>query len=367
MTLTSIPTTSPTTPVTAAGIDRVAAHLSGLDEPAAWDGAELHARSDEWDVALTDAEASTVAEVVAACQDTLQSWSATPDVTAWRELTVPLAPVLTRVHHSLEHGAGIARLRNLPVRTSNEEVPFDEDLLWAVGAHLGTPVNQMGRGRLLARLQDNRDPRRGRDVRPEDTNEPLKHHTDGSDLLMLLCVRQAEVGGNSFVSSSARVVQEIARRRPDLLPTLLEDYFPFDRNEEQREGEPPYYLTRLCTVIGGRISVRYSRELINTAQNAPGAPQLTGTQLDLLDTFDLIAAEGGAEVDFRSGDLMIINNYGVLHGRSPFSDPPERVEARLLLRLWLALSDARPLPFDFDRGVNTDCAGRGGTPYTSTV
>lgn len=367
MTLASLTTTIPTTPVTSAGIDRVRTYLDRLDEPAAWDAPQLHALREQWDIALTDSETATVTEVVAACEERLQSWTASPDVAPWRELTAPLAPVLARVHDALEQGVGIARLRNLPVRPSNAEVPFDENLLWAVGAHLGEPVNQMGRGKLLAQLQDNRDPRRGRDVRPEDTNEPLKHHTDGSDLLMLLCVRQSEVGGNSFVSSSARVVQEIARRRPELLPTLLEDYFPFDRNEEQPQGEPPYYLTRLCTVIGGRISVRYSRELIDTALKAPGAPQLTDAQIDLLDTFDSIAAEGGAEVDFRSGDLMIINNYSVMHGRSPFSDPPERIEARLLLRLWLALSDARPLPFDFDRGVNTDGVGRGGTPYTHTA
>ncbi|MCZ4536890.1 TauD/TfdA family dioxygenase [Gordonia terrae] len=208
----------------------------------------------------------------------------------------------------------------------------------------------MGKGKLLARLQDNRDPRRGRDVRPEDTNEALKHHTDGSDLLMLLCVRQAEEGGNSFISSSARVVQEIARRRPDLLPVLLEDYFPFDRNEEQPEGDDPYYLTRLCTIADGRISGRYSRELIDTAQRAPGALQLTDPQLDLLDTFDAIAAEGGAEVDFRAGDLMIINNYSVLQGRSPFHDPADKIEARLLMRLWLALSEGRPLPFELRPG-----------------
>jgi len=342
----------------------VQAYLANLNDPAAWDPETLDAQRDQWDVALTPDEAALLAKVIEEGSTQLGKWSDSHEVLRWREITAPLAPIFARVHHVLENGVGIARIRNLPIRTSNADLDFDENLLWAVGAHLGQPVNQMGKGKLLARLQDNRDPRRGRDVRPEDTNEPLKHHTDGSDLLMLLCVRQAEQGGNSFISSSARVVQEIARRRPDLLPTLLEDYFPFDRNEEQPAGDDPYYLTRLCTVVADRISVRYSRELIDTAQSAPGAPQLTETQTELLDVFDEIAAEGGAEVDFRSGDLMIINNYSVLHGRSPFHDPADRVEGRLLLRLWLALSQARPLPFDFDRGVNTDGVGRGGTPYT---
>ncbi|MGE2731366.1 TauD/TfdA family dioxygenase [Mycolicibacterium vaccae] len=340
------------------------AYLADLDDPAIWDPQALEAQRAQWDIALTDDESTLMEKITTEGTERLGLWSQTRAIDEWREITAPLASIFVRVHHALEGGVGIARLRNLPVRTSNTAIEFDENLLWAIGAHLGRPVNQMGKGKLLARLQDNRDPKRGRDVRPEDTNEPLKHHTDGSDLLMLLCVRQAHEGGNSFISSSARVVREIARRRPDLLPTLLQDYFPFDRNEEQPDGDFPYYLTRLCTVINDRISVRYSRELIDTALKAPGAPQLTEAQRDLLDTFDQIAAEGGAEVDFKSGDLMIINNYSVLHGRSLFFDPEDRVEGRLLLRLWLALADARPLPFDFDRGINTDGAGRGGTPYT---
>jgi hypothetical protein len=360
----SLSTSHAPTPVVTAGLHRVQTYLANLDDPAIWDPATLESRRTQWDVALSDDEAALMEKIVTAGTEKLGRWSDAPAIEEWREITAPLSAIFARVHHALEGGVGIARLRNLPVRTGNADVEFDENLLWAIGAHLGRPVNQMGRGKVLARLQDNRDPKRGRDVRPEDTNEPLKHHTDGSDLLMLLCVRQAHEGGNSFVSSSARVVQEIARRRPELLPTLLEDYFPFDRNEEQPAGDFPYYLTRLCTVVNDRISVRYSRELIDTALKAPGAPQLSDAQRELLDTFDAIAAEGGAEVDFASGDLMIINNYSVLHGRSLFFDPDDRIERRLLLRLWLALAEARPLPFDFDRGINTDGVGRGGTPYT---
>ena len=81
-------------------------------------------------------------------------------------------------------------------------------------------------------------------VRPENTNEGLGYHTDGSDLLMLMCIRQAMIGGNSVVSSSARTVKEIARRYPELLPSLFEDYFPFDRQMEILEGDTTYYLSR---------------------------------------------------------------------------------------------------------------------------
>jgi hypothetical protein len=333
-----------------------------MSDPAAWDAAELESRRPDWELTLTDLEAAELRAAVLATNEESGSWSVNPSPEVWLAASQGLTAFFRRCEESLEGGVGIARLRNVPVSRDDADIVYNENLLWAIGTRIGRPVNQMGGGKMLARLQDLRDPRRSRETKPEDTNDPLRHHTDGSDLLALLCVRQAKVGGNSFVSSSARTVQEIARREPSLLASLLEDYFAFDRNEEQPDGEDPYYLTRLCTIIGNKISTRYSREMIEGAQSAPGVPALTPVQRRVMDVFDEIAEEGGAEVDFGSGDLMIVNNYSVLHARSTFQDFDDPAQGRLLLRLWIAMRHARPLPFDYDRGVNTDGQGRGGVP-----
>jgi hypothetical protein len=345
-----------------AGLSRVAAHIAALDDPACWDAASLLARQDSWELTLTDAEAEQLRAAVRMTGAHHGGWRDNPAPDTWLAATDGLAEFFARCEHSLEGGAGIARLRNLPVSIDDADIAYNENLLWAIGARLGQPVNQMGGGKILAHLRDLRDPRRTRETKPEDTNDPLRHHTDGSDLLALMCVRQAATGGNSFLSSSARTVREIARREPELLVPLLEDYFAFDRNEEQPDGEDPFYLTRLCVIIGSVISTRYSREMIEGAQTAPGAPTLTPRQRRLMDVFDEIADEGGAEVGFTSGDLMVVNNYSVLHGRSTFHDHADPAKGRLLLRLWIAMRHARPLPFDWDRGLNTDGVGRGGVP-----
>ncbi|OHV35924.1 MULTISPECIES: TauD/TfdA family dioxygenase [Pseudofrankia] len=345
-----------------AGLPKVAAYIATIEDPACWDAAALQARRDSWELTLTDGEADQLREAVRVASAATGDWRANPYPGVWLAVTEGLDAFFQRCESSLEGGVGIARLRNLPVSRDDADLAYNENLLWAIGSRLGRPVNQMGGGTILAHLRDLRDPRRGRDTKPEDTNDPLRHHTDGSDLLALMCVRQAVTGGNSFISSSARTVREIARREPELLVPLLEDYFAFDRNEEQPEGEDPFYLTRLCVIIGRSISTRYSREMIEGAQTAPGVPMLTARQRRLMDVFDEISAEGGAEVDFTSGDLMVVNNYSVLHGRSRFHDADDPAQRRLLLRLWIAMHHARPLPFDWDRGVNTDGLGRGGVP-----
>jgi alpha-ketoglutarate-dependent taurine dioxygenase len=40
-------------------------------------------------------------------------------------------------------------------------------------------------------------------------------------------------------------------------------------------------------------------------------------------------------MDFQPGDIQLINNYHVLHGRLPYRDDPATGRVRHLKRLWL--------------------------------
>lgn len=64
---------------------------------------------------------------------------------------------------------------------------------------------------------------------------------------------------------------------------------------------------------------------------------------------------------------MIMNNYTVLHARSLFEDLDDVDRRQLLLRTWTAMWSGRRLPFDFDRGINTDGTGRGGVQMTQPL
>jgi alpha-ketoglutarate-dependent taurine dioxygenase len=46
-------------------------------------------------------------------------------------------------------------------------------------------------------------------------------------------------------------------------------------------------------------------------------------------------------IDFRPGDIQLLNNLTVLHWRTAYTDDPDR--KRLLIRLWLNLHEGRPL------------------------
>ena len=55
----------------------------------------------------------------------------------------------------------------------------------------------------------------------------------------------------------------------------------------------------------------------------------------------------------KPGDILMMNNYTVLHACTAFEDweTPER--QRLLLRLWLNLCSSRPLAENFTGSLNT--------------
>ena len=59
---------------------------------------------------------------------------------------------------------------------------------------------------------------------PAYTTEKQVYHTDAGDIIAMCCLETAAEGGQSKLSSSWRVYNEIAETRPDLIRTLAEPW-----------------------------------------------------------------------------------------------------------------------------------------------
>jgi len=53
-------------------------------------------------------------------------------------------------------------------------------------------------------------------------------------------------------------------------------------------------------------------------------------------------------MELRPGDMQFLNNHVIYHGRTAYMDEPGPGQDRLLLRLWLAPPNSRPLPEGFE-------------------
>ena len=79
------------------------------------------------------------------------------------------------------------------------------------------------------------------------------------------------------------------------------------------------------------------------AQGLPGVPDMTRAQHAAFKAFRDIAGELHFAMDFRQGDMQLLNNAVVSHSRGEFEDWPEPENKRHLIRLWLTDAEARPM------------------------
>ena len=175
------------------------------------------------------------------------------------------------------------------------------------------------------------------------TNRGINFHNDGSDIFALLCLQQASHGGRSRLVSAVSVFNEILRRRPDLARVLQEPFW-FDARGQQLPGSPRCQQVPIFNFYMGRVNVMYKREYIDLAQRFEDVPRLTAAQVEALDLMDIVCEELCLEFEMSAGDILIANNYDLLHARSTYRDDAVRGCLRHMLRLWLTIPNGRSLP-----------------------
>ena len=252
----------------------------------------------------------------------------------------------------LAHGHGFVLVRGFPV---DELTPEDVELAYVgLGLHLGTPVSQDASGTTLGHVIDERIERTGPEVRLYRTNARQDFHTDGADVIGLLCLDGAKSGGESRIVSAAAVYNELLRRDPALVETL---YAPmsWDRNGEESPGEAPFYELPVLTDVDGRPRFFYIGWYIRDAQRHPAAPRLTDAQRAAMEQIEAIANDPAfhVEMDFRPGDIQWLNNSVILHSREAYEDWDELERRRHLLRLWLRAHDFAAVEDLLRRGIPT--------------
>ena len=81
-------------------------------------------------------------------------------------------------------------------------------------------------------------------------------HADDADIVGLLCIARALEGGESDIVSSHHVYNVLRKEHPDILRTLTEPIWYFDRKGEVSEGEEEWIRTSvfyLERAEGGRV------------------------------------------------------------------------------------------------------------------
>ena len=304
-----------------------------LQGPAAWRGSEL-AKSEEWIYQLTSAETIEIAHVVAALRR-----AGTPRERITRG-DVPLdvlAPAVRMWRDTLARGRGFILVRGLPVEHMSDD---DAALAYgALGLHLGTPMPQNFQGELLTDVRDVGADPIDPSTRLYKTRAEQDFHTDGADVIGLLCLRTAKHGGESRIVSSVTVYNEILHQQPALAAILFRDFYW--HYFEPQMGSPTYFVRPICAQRGGGLNTFFIPWYIRRAQEVPGVPPLSAEQRAAIEIVESTANDRSLYLDmeFRPGDVQLLKNSVILHKRTAYEDWEEPERKRHLLRLWLAAPD----------------------------
>lgn len=306
-----------------------------IDAPCAWKGADMKDKTD-W---LRPFRADELAEIDAALQSVKRRGLDLFDI-GKEDFPLPdFSRELAKIAQELESGRGMIMLRGLPLAYSPDDL---RTAYWGIGTHLGTAVSQNKTGELLGVVKDFGGPIVNTTRRGSKTAAWLDFHSDRCDVVGLLCVRKAKSGGASRIVSSVAIHNEILRRRPDLIGLFYDDWVHSWQGEEP-PGSGHTNLRPIFSFRDGYFTGLFSPAYIRFAQDFPDVPRHTPAQQEALDLYSALADELALNMDFEPGDIQLLNNHVIYHGRTSFEDYPEEERKRVLLRLWLSVPTARPL------------------------
>ena len=273
----------------------------------------------------------------------------------------PLETLSTRLDviiEQVENGRGCALIRGLD--TAN----YDEDTLkilyWGLGMHLGVPISQNAQGQLIGHVCDRGGNYYSHNVRGYTTNSRIRPHCDPADTVALLCVQPAKKGGESEITSSISIYNELLKKNTEFLEPLFNG-FHFDLRGEGVTGDPEevtFNQVPVFSYLDGKLSCRFNAKSIIEGQIKIGQP-LHGVALKAVEAVAEIASRDDLRYDlaFSHGDIQILNNHTILHARGGFEDHSDPKRKRNLLRLWANLRNGRKLAPEFADRLNTGPRG----------
>jgi hypothetical protein len=243
-----------------------------------------------------------------------------------------LTPFLSQIRNEVMNGKCAAIIRGIDTGLYSEA--DCERIFWGIGTHIGIAAVQSSRADRMGYVRNERGDPKARGYR---SSRELVLHTDSRAIIALMSIQVAESGGESRVASSATIHNVIRKERRDLLEPLYRGH-PYLSGEIELT---PYSIP-IFSNVDSMVSCAFFEGHMRAAAKSLGKP-LPVEFDEALVYFRTVAHREDVSIGFmlEPGEILISNNFVVLHARTEFEDSAEK--RRLLLRLWLNVPDGRPM------------------------
>ncbi|KAJ5374415.1 Taurine catabolism dioxygenase TauD/TfdA [Penicillium concentricum] len=323
--------------------------------PTLWKAEDYREKPELWTHRFTEEE---VTEISYATDQFIQSGTPLTGISKANFHLPNLSKRMENLRQDLINGKGFFRFRGLPVL--EWDLQKCATAYMGLGTYLGYFVSQNGRGHVLGHVKDlGEDPTKTDRVRIYRTNARQYFHTDGSDIVGLLCIAKSLSGGESDIASTHHVFNVLQERHPDVAQTLCEPNWYFDRKGEVSEGEENwirgsvFYLENDNGSSTPRVYARLDPNNVTSLarfNSGPDAriPPLSDKQKYALEVFEKTCAELSLHMILAPGDIQFLSNSHVFHARTAYTDHPagaidddgRPARRRHLMRLWLSAPES---------------------------
>lgn len=302
-------------------------HSLPIEESNVWTGADFDA-GEEWVVNLT---AAHIDVLEAAMENAVSQDIAPQDLCPDNFPIGELSSVLDTAYETLEHGRGFLVLRGWP--SENYSHAQTLTAFCGVASHFGKAMVQNYEGEAVVDVTDKEKPY-DHTSRGYMSNKRLPFHSDGADLVGLLCLGEPIEGGTSLLLSATKLYNTILAEHPEYMEILMRGFYHHRRGQHD-PGEAPVSADRIpiFSFHNDLLHCCYNRNPIDWVVHE--GMSLSAREIEILDYFDALCHRPGmaVEMTFRQGDMQFVNNFVILHSRSEYRDAPD--SRRHLVRLWL--------------------------------
>ncbi|OTA98322.1 hypothetical protein M426DRAFT_17521 [Hypoxylon sp. CI-4A] len=251
-------------------------------------------------------------------------------------LPLELRDLFRQCANEVHYGTGICIIRGL--KPDNYSIEDNIILFLGIASHIGDQRGvQNSKGDMLSHVTDSKSWTVPKEKRHGiHTNGSLPFHNDmGCEILSIQVRDRADAGGHTCVASISAIYNDLVQSNPWALHVLSKPNWPIQTSSKK---DPPFILCPLLEFHAGNLLVSMDPSRIGPHPlSRPGSiPYLTLDQQEALTVLQKVAKKHQVRLDTQPGDLVFINNLGLLHSRESYIDGAS--SSRHLVRLWLRSS-----------------------------
>ncbi|CAK7903759.1 hypothetical protein CAAN1_09S00914 [[Candida] anglica] len=299
-----------------------------LEGPLVWSGSDLEKTPEKYLYILSEEDKE---ELDVAIKSFDQSGQELDKVVSETFPLPKLGPRLESFANDIYNGIGLKLVRGLDVDKYTERQRVIAYL--GISSYVGDIRDAQGINRALIHIKSiahvPKEKRAPIVVSQQTTDAQMFHNDVGLDIVSLFVLDLPKTGGESLITSSYTIYNELAKTRPELI-SLLADEDEFDWPTKPKEGGSliHYVDNKYISYFSTRVFIGFG-----DLPRDERFPPLNDKQKDAFGAFHWVGYKHSLSIPIEKGDIEYVNNLYLQHSRHGFVE--DKDHRRHVARLWL--------------------------------